>query len=584
MSSEKTSEYVTLVSNDGFEFKLLRSAACIAGTIKRAMNPESGFQETTRNRMDFPTIKYAFLARKTRSNYSGAEAPRLKTWLFAQNVNHHSVQAGATADAAAPQPCLVLIIQELQIALRERSNSATPGRSPASLHENYDEAVLSFLDNRIPPSKQQELLHLYANHAGAAWPVVRLSTKLSELRAKSPILLLSVLVYSVTHQSQGTELEVHDELVQEAMYILGNELLGRGQRSLELVQALLMVSFWNKTSRKGQQGSCYQLVQLATDMAIDLGIAGPSLQPSPPAYFSMHEDPTSLEARRTWLACFVALSTSSISTRRSIAVPWNGHHQECLLDLETRGDPSDILLCQIVRVTQLIDEISSLLHLCQSRVFMDGNDPRTYAVVDALKAKVDCWAAQIPSSLASSKTLKVWYHVAMVYIHEVVLHTPTNKTSFAAPFVPGRIAVKDYPKPTHIISPLQEALAALAQHCHAAIETATDMEPALVLSLPTFCFAPTVLYSLFVLVNLLVASTDPANTYGQYFSKENFRIRECGLKLRLLTTHMRILDPTMSCYTTRMFDATSWLEQWHNDYIVILQRYEENVAGDMIMN
>jgi transcription elongation factor B subunit 1 len=40
MSSEKVSEFVTLVSNDGFEFKLLRSAACIAGTIKRALNPE----------------------------------------------------------------------------------------------------------------------------------------------------------------------------------------------------------------------------------------------------------------------------------------------------------------------------------------------------------------------------------------------------------------------------------------------------------------------------------------------------------------------------------------------------------------
>ncbi|KAJ4312018.1 elongin C [Neodidymelliopsis sp. IMI 364377] len=40
MSDEKTTEYVTLVSNDGYEFKLLRSAACIAGTIKRAMNPE----------------------------------------------------------------------------------------------------------------------------------------------------------------------------------------------------------------------------------------------------------------------------------------------------------------------------------------------------------------------------------------------------------------------------------------------------------------------------------------------------------------------------------------------------------------
>lgn len=475
-------------------------------------------------------------------------------------------------------------IQELQSALRERSNSATPGRSPASLQENYEEAVLSFLDNRILPNKQQELLYFYAKHAGAAWPIVRLPVNLYDVRAKSPILLLSVLVYSVTQQTQGTELEVHDELVREAMYILGNELIGRGQRSLELVQALLVASYWSKTSRKGAQGSCYQLVQLATDMAIDLGIAGPSLQPSPPAYFSMHEDPTSLDARRTWLACFVALSTSSISTRRAIAVPWNAHHQECLLDLEIRGDVSDILLCQIVRATQLIDEISTLLCLCQSDVFLAGNDYDTLTTVETLKAKVDYWAAQIPLSLAVSKTLKVWYHVAMVHIHEVFLHTPTNKTSFAAPFLPGRIIVKDYPQPTNILPPLQDALVALVQHCHAVIDTAADMDPALLLSLPTFCFAPIILYSLFVLVNVLVTSTDPANTYGQVLDKGRFQVEECGLKLRLLTTRMKVLDPTMSCYTTRMFDATSWLEQWYNDYTAILQRYEANIAGDVIMN
>lgn len=475
-------------------------------------------------------------------------------------------------------------IQELQVALREGSNSTTPGRSPASLQENYDEAVLSFLDNRIPSSRQQELLYFYANNAGAVWPIVRLSTNVDEIRAKSPILLFSVLVYSITQQTQGTDLEVHDELIREAMYILGNELIGRGQRSLELVQALLVASFWSKTSRKGQQGSCYQLVQLATDMAIDINIAGPLLQPSPPAYFSMHEDPASLNARRTWLACFVALSTSSISTRRAIAVPWNAHHHECLLDLEARGDVSDILLCQIVRVIQLIDEISTLLYLCQSAVFLNGNDYDTLAVVETLKAKVNYWAAHIPPSLATSKTLTVWYHVAMVHIHEVLLHTPTNKTSFAAPFIPGRLIVKDYPQPTHIIPPLGEALVALVEHCHAVIDTAAGMEPALLLSLPTFCFPPTVLYSLFVLVNLLVASTDPANTYGRCLTKERFRIEECGSKLRLLTAQMRVLDPTMSCYTTRLFDATSWLEQWYNDYTTILQRYEAIIAGDVIMN
>ncbi|KAF9695809.1 hypothetical protein EKO04_005863 [Ascochyta lentis] len=407
---------------------------------------------------------------------------------------------------------------------------------------------------------------------------------LNHIRAKSPVLLLSVVVYSVTHNAQGTELEVHDELVRETMRILGDEVISRGQRSLELVQALLLATFWSKATRRGQQISPFQLVQLATDMAIDLGIAGPLLQPSPAAYFAMHEDPTSSEARRTWLACFVALSTSSISTRRPIAVSWDAHHQECLLYLESAGDPHDTLLCQIVRIIQLIDEISRRLSLCRLAVFVDGNDPRTYATVEDLKFKVDTWASQIPPSLASSQTLNVWRHVAMVHVYEFVLHTPTNKALFAAPFIPGRITVKDFPKPANINPSLRTALKVVVQHCHAVIDTVTNMDPALVLSLPTFCFAPTVLYSLFVLVNLLVASADPANTYGQCLIKDDFRIEQCGLKLRTLTAFMRSLDPTMSCYTTRLFDATSWLGQWYEDYSVILGRYEANFLGDIEMN
>jgi len=471
-------------------------------------------------------------------------------------------------------------VQELRNALRDQSSSTTPSQSPGSLSENHNLAVLSFLDARIPPWKQQDLLHLFTHQAGAAWPVIRLPTKLDRIRANSPILLLSVLVYSVTQETQGTELEVHDELVRETMHILGDEVIGRGQRSLELVQALLVATFWNKSTLRGQQGSCYQIVQLAADMAIDLGIAGFSLQPSPVAYFCRHEDATSLEARRTWLACFVALSTSSISTRRPNAVPWNAHHQECLLDLEYRGEPSDILLCQIVRITQLVEEISNHLGLCQLATFVDGNDYSTHVAIETLKNKVDAWAAQIPPSLALLPTLKVWRHVAMIHIYELVLHTPTNKASFAAPFIPGRITVKDFPRPANIISPLKAALGAIIQNCHAVIDTATEMDPTLVLSLPTFCFAPTVLYSLFVLVTLLVAATDPANTYGRCLTKDSFRIEQCGLKLRSLTASLKSFDPTLSCWTTRMFDATGWLEEWYQNYAAILRQYETRLASE----
>ncbi|KAL5114701.1 elongin C [Pleosporales sp. CAS-2024a] len=56
MADVPSTAYVTLVSNDGYEFKLVRSAACIAGTIKKALDPMSGFRENTENRVDLPTI------------------------------------------------------------------------------------------------------------------------------------------------------------------------------------------------------------------------------------------------------------------------------------------------------------------------------------------------------------------------------------------------------------------------------------------------------------------------------------------------------------------------------------------------
>ncbi|KAJ2998194.1 hypothetical protein NUW58_g398 [Xylaria curta] len=474
-------------------------------------------------------------------------------------------------------------VHDLRNALRSQTSATTSSLSPVSLLESHKYGVLSFLDARIPPSKQHGLLRLFAHQAGAAWPVIRLPMQLDQIRAQSPILLLSVLAYTATQEVQGVELEVHDELVRETMHILGDEIIGRGQRSLELVQALLVAAFWNKTTRKGQQGSCYQIVQLAADMAIDLGIAGLSLQPSPVAYFCQHENPTSLDAQRTWLACFVALSTSSISTRRPSTVSWNAYHQECLLNLESRGEPSDILLCQIVRITQLIQEISNSLRLCQLATFVDGNDYSTYTIIETLRNKVDSWAAQVPPSLGSSQMLKVWRHIAMIHIYEVVVHTPTNKASFAAPFIPGRIAVKDFPTPANVIPPLQAALEAIIQNCHAVIDIAAEMDPVLFLSLPAFCFTPNVIYSLFVLVTVLVAATAPGNTYGQYLTKNSFRIEQCSLKLRGLTASIMSLDPTLSCYTTRMFDVTGWLEQWYTDYAGILRRYETEVVihGDL---
>ena len=41
MEQPKPSEFVTLVSDDGFEFIISREAACVSGTIRRMLDPSS---------------------------------------------------------------------------------------------------------------------------------------------------------------------------------------------------------------------------------------------------------------------------------------------------------------------------------------------------------------------------------------------------------------------------------------------------------------------------------------------------------------------------------------------------------------
>ena len=43
MAPSEPSHYVTLISNDGFEFIVRRDAACVAGTIRKMLDPQSKF-------------------------------------------------------------------------------------------------------------------------------------------------------------------------------------------------------------------------------------------------------------------------------------------------------------------------------------------------------------------------------------------------------------------------------------------------------------------------------------------------------------------------------------------------------------
>ncbi|CAG8684605.1 21971_t:CDS:2 [Cetraspora pellucida] len=83
MSRNSTSEYVKLISSDGFEFIIQRNAALISGTIKNMLSSPGQFMESEQNTIHFRDIKAVILEKvcqylyyKVRYNNSTSEMPQ----------------------------------------------------------------------------------------------------------------------------------------------------------------------------------------------------------------------------------------------------------------------------------------------------------------------------------------------------------------------------------------------------------------------------------------------------------------------------------------------------------------------------
>ncbi|KAF2761609.1 POZ domain-containing protein [Pseudovirgaria hyperparasitica] len=117
MSEEKQTEYVTLVSCDGFEFKIKRSAAILAGAIKNMLDPNSRFQEGLTGRCEF-------------ENINGLVLDKVCEYLY-YNEKHKDAKDMPDLDIP-PELCLELLMAADYLNEREREKETN------SMRRRYD--------------------------------------------------------------------------------------------------------------------------------------------------------------------------------------------------------------------------------------------------------------------------------------------------------------------------------------------------------------------------------------------------------------------------------------------------------------
>jgi hypothetical protein len=125
------------------------------------------------------------------------------------------------------------------------------------------------------------------------------TTDAKVLREQQPLLFFAIITVSISRMQSKVDAELCDILIKD----LALRIMYKGERSLELVQALLVhVSFYSRTLQM-RDLNFNQMTHIASTMATDIGLGrrphkATSEQRNGPYQLE------SLAARRAWLGCY----------------------------------------------------------------------------------------------------------------------------------------------------------------------------------------------------------------------------------------------------------------------------------------
>ena len=153
----------------------------------------------------------------------------------------------------------------------------------------------------------EKLFIHYVNHLAPQMPIVVFPGETSSeiMRSTKPILLLAILSVSSSQENPDLQARLRKEITR----ILADCIIINGDKTIELIQALQIITTWY-WPEASEASKLYQFVHMAATMAIDLGLdrkPGPSKKQSfdTSSQNSLSPDIENIESRRAWLGCYL---------------------------------------------------------------------------------------------------------------------------------------------------------------------------------------------------------------------------------------------------------------------------------------
>ncbi|OAP63413.1 hypothetical protein AYL99_02640 [Fonsecaea erecta] len=248
-------------------------------------------------------------------------------------------------------------------------------------------------------------------------PIVALSGKnLHECRRTKPMLFLAIL--SVASASILPSFQ--SPLVKELKHQLAKQILEQGRRCLDLVQACLLYSQYYTHDPDSPHALPTQFVSAAITMLCDLGVV---------EHITVASGPNKDEARevaRAYLAC-----CNATLFRQQNLMPPSSRLEACINVLLTAlpVTPSDALLCSLVRLQVILDNVSNTFDSGDKKADGDFDSPTVQYQLRTFQERLRSWEASTPE-FVDDRLKRCLVQFANMCLHQTAVRCYMHK-SFA---------------------------------------------------------------------------------------------------------------------------------------------------------
>lgn len=299
----------------------------------------------------------------------------------------------------------------------------------------------------ISMATARQLFETFRRDLCSVYPIVVFpeSTNADEVRENRPALFLAVIAAAAGKDNS----DLAAVLDKEVLHVYATRHMMNSEKSLDLVQALLVSAAWYHPPTKFGQLKYYEYAHMATTMAMELGICSrpalqrPRLEPQPgrgrvtdvhPLEDARNPDlsmtPRSrdrspldtLESRRTYIACFVACTGLSLSLRRPNILRVNSYLKECFdyLDNAAGAATSDRVLVAWGRLSITSEGISTAFLYDDSGAIASIAELRTQLMLKDFERKLSSWFTDtLNEGIQMPESLLIIYYGVRMYLHEV---------------------------------------------------------------------------------------------------------------------------------------------------------------------